>query len=411
MAGVILSTPRQATSPGGLQSWAGVLRAVLLVAGTAAAAALYSVVNSGSRPLDVVGMVLIVLIAGPIAARRWPLIALAVSVAALIPYHLLDYPPEVVLPAVMVLLYTVAVTGTRTRTVLTAVVVTVVVLVSMRSSAGGWSGGDAVDAVGWLVAALAFGEAIRSGRAYTAAVEERAVRAEHTREEEARRRVAEERLRIARDLHDLLAHNIAVIGMQSSVAAHLVDERDDDPPLAELSAPLHHVAATSAATLSEVRAMLGVLRGFGPENEERDPVPSLDRIADLITTARAAGAKVDLHEIGIRRALPAPVDITAYRIIQEALTNVATHAAGAKASVVVDYQPAELRLCVTDDGSGPAVPDGGSGFGLMGMTERALAIGGTLSAGPRVNGGFAVQAVLPAAAAPPETGTEARAPG
>ncbi|GAB3456422.1 sensor histidine kinase [Streptomonospora sediminis] len=247
----------------------------------------------------------------------------------------------------------------------------------------------------WALVVLLAGEIARSHRAYVREVQRRAAEAERTREEEARRRATEERLRIARELHDVIAHSISLINVQAGAAAH----RRDDPEAA--FAALGHIKDASRNTLRELRSTLGVLRqaddGAGAPVA---PAPSLARVAELTEQTAAAGLPVRLEITGTPGPLPAAVDLAAYRIVQEALTNALRHSGAADAGVSVVYGDAELGVAVTDDGpaTGPGAPPEGNG--LRGMRERAIAVGGTCSAGPRADGaGFAVRAAFPLPAA------------
>jgi signal transduction histidine kinase len=209
------------------------------------------------------------------------------------------------------------------------------------------------------------------------------------RAEQERRQQSEERLRIARELHDVLGHHLSLINVQAGVGLHLLDSRPEQAREA-----LTAIKSASAEALREVRTVLGVLR---PEDEQapRAPAPGLDGLAEL--TAEA-GLPVTVRRTGQPRPLPAEVDRAAYRIVQEALTNVRRHAGtGVSAEVIVGYEPGAVRVVVTDDGVGPGAPVEASdeGNGIAGMRARAAALGGTLSAGPAPGGGFRVEATFP----------------
>ena len=244
----------------------------------------------------------------------------------------------------------------------------------------------------WLLVALAAVEGIR-GR------QERFAQAKRARELQARRQADEERLRIARELHDVLAHNISLINVQSGVALHLMDEKPEQARIA-----LTAINEASADALREVRSVLGVLRGTG-EQAPRTPTPGLDGLSDLVSRTTAAGVAVRLDVHGERRQLPASIDLAAFRIVQESLTNIVRHAGAGTATVELTYGPEELTVQVDDNGHGPGASDGrreasapdgrGSGNGIPGMRERAVALGGTLDAGPRSVGGFRVRARIP----------------
>jgi signal transduction histidine kinase len=242
--------------------------------------------------------------------------------------------------------------------------------------------------VGWTAAAIFLGDAALNRRNYLAGLEQRARDLEESREEEARRRVAEERLRIARDLHDVIAHGITTIHMQSGVAAHVLDRHP------EAAGPaLRAIKDVSKQTLAELRATLHLLRE-GNESAPLAPTPGLDRLEALVETTRRAGVPVDVTVQGERSVLPPAVDVTAYRIVQESLTNVMRHASAAHAEVAVIHAPDHVEIEITDDGRGAsAAPT--PGHGITGMRERAEMVGGHLEAGPRPGGGFRVQATLP----------------
>ncbi len=223
-------------------------------------------------------------------------------------------------------------------------------------------------------------------------VEQRADEAERTRDEAARRRAMEERLRIARELHDSLTHSISVIQVQAGVAVHLARKRGEDVPPALLA--IHQAGADAGR---ELRATLGVLR-----SEEDGDGSGLSQLDSLVARARAAGLPVTVTVTGAARPLPPEADQAAYRIVQEALTNVSRHAGHAHASVHVHYTPETLLIQIDDDGKGTVTSTGtrpsGPGLGLVGMRERVSALGGRLQAGPQDDGGFQVRAELPARA-------------
>ena len=247
----------------------------------------------------------------------------------------------------------------------------------------------------WTGLATAAGYAVRNRRAYVAAVEERARRAEQTREEEARRRVAEERLRIARELHDVVAHSIALINVQSGVAAHLLREQPDAADEA-----LRHVRKASRTVLDELGTMLDVLRQSDDGDSPTEPAPGLHRLDALVEALRDAGLTVELRIAGEPRPLAPTVDLAAYRIAQESLTNAQKHGSAPRVSVAVTYDAQSVRITVRNPvvpGTEPSAPRG-TGHGLIGMRERAAAVGGRFSAD--LHGGtFQVDAVLPALSA------------
>ncbi len=238
-----------------------------------------------------------------------------------------------------------------------------------------------------LLFLLAVAEVIRARGQRTTALE-------HSRQEELRRRAGEERMRIARDLHDVVAHNISVINVQANTALHLMDRQPD-----RARSALTTINEVSSQALVELRSVLGVLRAVD-ESVPRAPAPGLARLGDLADTAAAAGLAVRVEESGQQAPLPADVDLAAYRIVQEALTNSARHSGGTNATIRIAYREGALMVEVDDDGAlrSPGRPAGqaqGTGSGIAGMTERAVALGGTLQAGPRPGGGFTVRARLP----------------
>ncbi|MGW2515827.1 sensor histidine kinase [Streptomyces sp. NPDC001617] len=374
------------TAPHGTRNDA-ILAAVLAVA----AVSLALCTDPGHRP-DALGWTLLLAGHVPIVwRRRRPLLAATAALVLIASYHALDYNHTVPTPATVVVLYTVAATGTVRRTLCVGVtVLSVSLAVNLLTNPGG-----AVEVLrisGWVIAVLFCGIDVRFYRQYVAAIVERAERAERTREEEARRRVAEERLRIARDLHDLLAHSITLIGVQTSVAAHVLAADPDRLDRETVAKALDDIADTCRTARGELRGTLEVLREADcPDG--RGPLPGLDGVSDLVETARLAGARVE-QTVQVRQAPPA-VGAAAYRIVQEALTNAVRHAGPEPAVRVELYEEqGALRLSVTDDGTGPT-PGRTPGFGLVGMRERARSAGGTLDAGPRTGGGFEVTAVLP----------------
>ena len=244
----------------------------------------------------------------------------------------------------------------------------------------------------WLMLPLAAGNMTRLRRAYLQAVQARAEHAERTREEEARLRVTEERMRIARELHDVVAHHMALANAQAGTAAHLALTRPE-----ETRKILTDLTGTTSSALRELKAALGLLRQDGemPGAESLEPSPGLSRLPELVSACESGGLEVTVTTEGQPQPLSPGVDLTAYRIVQEALTNVTTHATAEAARVLLAYTGSRLLITVTNDG--PSRPEAarGRGFGVMGMRERALSIGGELCAGPRPQGGFEVTTALP----------------
>jgi signal transduction histidine kinase len=231
-------------------------------------------------------------------------------------------------------------------------------------------------------------------------LEERTAELEQAREELARRAVVEERLRLARELHDVVAHAMSVIAVQSGVGAHVANTQPK-----EAAKALAAIQATSRAALEELRRLLGVLRQADEPQGDLAPVPGLADLEGLLAELAKTGLAVKLRVNGTRPPLPAGVDLSAYRIVQEALTNVVKHAGSARAQVVVGYRDQDVTVEVIDDGRGAvtSVGDGqaGTGHGLIGMRERVQAFGGDLQTGPRPGGGFRVAARLPLTAEQP----------
>ena len=318
--------------------------------------------------------------------RRWPVAVLAVSTSGVVAWTLLGYVNGAVLLAPIIALYAAATRVSARRAVALAVAVAAVLMTATgaRNPFGhATSGGFFL--IPALVAAVAFGGiAVANRRAFVASIQARA-------DDEARRRVDEERLRIARELHDVVAHTMATINVQAGAAAHVAAERPD----AAVDA-LQAIKVASREGLRELRAILNVLRQADEPDSTR-PAPGLAELDDLISGTRRAGLATTLTVTGDRRPLPAAADLAAYRIIQESLTNAIRHAGPATATVSLSYAGAELTITVADDGRGPGADHaaGGGGHGLAGMRERAASVGGTVTAGPGPAGGFVVTVRLP----------------
>jgi signal transduction histidine kinase len=248
-------------------------------------------------------------------------------------------------------------------------------------------------ALAWVL-----GDSIRTRRAYLAQLEERAARLEKEREAQSKVAVAAERARIARELHDVVAHNVSVMVVQADGAAYVLDSAPDQAKKA-----LETISGTGRQALAEMRRLLGVLRtGEHQESGEYVPQPDVEQLDDLIEQCRTSGLAVDFKVEGTPRPLPSGVELTAYRIVQEALTNTRKHGGpNAGASVRLVYFDDGLGLLVEDDGTGAPhelYEEGGAdgqGHGLIGMRERVGMVGGTLDAGPRPGGGFRISALLP----------------
>jgi signal transduction histidine kinase len=335
------------------------------------------------RGIDALAVAL--LVTGPLLLllwRRWPLVTLGGVVAVTAVYFSLDYPYGPVFFSLVLALVAGVVSGHR-RVAWALAAALLVVVLCVRAFGGVGEDvtfGDLIGGLTWIVIALVLGEVVKLR------LERRAARAA-AREDEIERRAQEERLRIARELHDVLAHSISLINVQAGVALHVMDER---PEQARTS--LTAIRDASRDALHEVRATLGALRGDG-EAAPRAPAPTLDDLEELAQRASAGGVRVTTEVTGERRPLPPGVDRAAYRIVQEAVTNVHRHAGAGTATVRVDYGD-WLTVQVDDDGRG-GVPVADAGSGITGMRERAAAAGGSLEAGPRPEGGFRVRARLP----------------
>ncbi|TYP90525.1 sensor histidine kinase [Blastococcus xanthinilyticus] len=345
--------------------------------------------------------------------HRWPVRALALTVAGASIVVLLYGIESVATLAPLVALYAVALRSDRRTTLLawasSAAVLAAAGALGALAAPGDGPWQDALQVVSWSAAVAAVGNGLRNRRAYLAAVEERAARAERTREEEARRRVAEERMRIARDLHDVVAHHIAVVTVQAGVAQHLMTSQ----PEAATEA-LGTVRRSAAAVLEELGDILSVLRGPGEPTVSGAPAPGLARLDALIESFAAAGLEVDWSLSGAPQDLAPTVDLVAYRVLEEGLTNALKYGTGT-AHLSVEYRTTTLVLQVrntvrilTPAGSAHETPDGpapsgsalsGTGHGLLGMRERAAAVGGSLTAAPTPAGTFLVTAELPLRAA------------
>jgi len=313
---------------------------------------------------------------------RWPVPVLAVSTVAVAIYSLLGYENGAALLAPYAALYAVA-TGRASRKAIAWAAVALVVLMGATAAHNPFGPvGGGFYLIPALVAAACFGGiAVSNRRAF---ITSRA-------EQDARRRIDEERLRIARELHDVVAHTMATINVQAGAAAHVV--RDQPDTAAEA---LQTIRKASKEGLRELRAILNVLRQ-ADEAEPTQPAPGVAELATLADGARRAGLETKLVVTGPQRGLPAPVDLAAYRIIQESLTNAIRHAGPATAIVTLNYSGGGLGIEVTDTGRGQAVGDGlpGPGHGLAGMRERAASVGGTVETGPALTGGYRVSAWLP----------------
>ncbi len=388
----------------------GLVVAVMQVQGTMAKPA-----DVGARPLtDFANLGYVLLVASGlvlVVRRRWPVSVFVTTALVSLVYYGVGFSDGPGWIGLFVALYTLTAYGNGRRPPVTAGVGITVLAVGWLVAAAGI---QPRAAIGWVffriaasVMAATLGESVRSRRVVAAAALERARQAERTREEEARSRVDAERLRIAREVHDTVAHAIAIINVQAGVTAYLLDQRPERAREALVT-----IEQTSAQALHEMRAVLGVLRDC---DNGRLPHPGLAQVNALNALAREAGLDIELRVGSSAAPLPSVVDNTAYRILQESITNIIRHVGPTRVTVALDYGTDTLEVRVTDDGGRdisdadaadrqpPAgTVDGGSagpGRGIVGMRERCELLGGELTAGPRACGGFEVKARLPLAAA------------
>jgi signal transduction histidine kinase len=379
----------------------------------------------GARPLDALAYVLGAVLAVPVLFRRkWPLGALIGCSVLLFLYYSLYRRNISPAPLLSLPLYDAAVAGYLIAAIaIPAVYMSIGLFVVGASTHLGLVAllAEFLPGIAVLFLAVMLGEVVRSRRALAGETADRLRLASEEREAEAGRRVAEERLRIARELHDTVAHSMATITVQAGSALHVLGPGDQPGgPDANLRGALSAIRETSKAALTEMRATLGQLRNEIPDESPELRAAGLDRLPALCEAVTAAGAPVTRTTEGQERLLPAAVSHAAYRILQESLTNVLRHAGPqARASVCLRYEPEALVIRVTDDGTGPGTPAddvGGAacGHGLTGMAERAAAVGGTFSASAGTDGGFEIVARLPASgpdqAAPAAPG-QTTAPG
>jgi signal transduction histidine kinase len=341
------------------------------------------------RDADVLSVLLTIGVAAPYYFRRHaPLAVLLISELGVVVLTVRDYQTGATPTVLLVGLYTVAAWCSARARLIGVVAVVVGLTVVAVAGIPGANGADVAFNFVLFAAAYLFGSTMRNRRLYGEQLEERAAALERERDEEARRAVSDERLRIAQELHDVVAHSMGVIAVQAGVGAHVIDA---DPDEARKS--LDAISQTSRSTLAEIRRMLGILRE--DTGASYAPAPGLADLDRLVRDVGGAGLEVDVRKEGARTELPPGVDFTAYRIVQEALTNVLKHAGRARARVVVGYEENALRLEIVDDGrgvNGRATP---GGHGLMGMRERVGMYGGSFEAGPSTGGGFRVAVRLP----------------
>jgi signal transduction histidine kinase len=380
-----------------LPASAWVFDSALALVAAGLATALFASMPVGSGML-VLGYGLVWLHTLPLVARRrFPGTVLVLSVASGLAGAALFLPPFFVGPAILVAVYSVAAYGSRWVAVAGLALAEVGLAAVPRTSFGiEFEGPALVVFMGVLAAAWLLGHFAHNYRAYAAGLEERTAELERAREALARRAVVEERLRLARELHDVVAHAMSVIAVQSGVGAHVADSRPE-----EVGKALGAIEATSRAALTELRRLLEVLRQDGEPQASLAPVLGLANLEGLLAEVAKAGLAVRLRVEGRPSPLPAGLDLSAYRIVQEALTNVVKHAGPASAQVTIRHRDHEVAVEVIDDGRGVGAVAGdgrrGTGHGLIGMRERVAAFGGDLEVGPRPGGGFRVAARLPLA--------------
>ena len=349
------------------------------------------------RGMLALGGALVLVHTVPLAARRrFPGTVLALCVASALAFAALFMMPVFLGPAILVAVYSVAAYGDRWVS-LAGLVVAELGLGAVQLTPGRFERSSLLLFLGVIAVAWVLGHFVGDRQVYAARLEERTAELEQAREELARRAVVEERLRLARELHDVVAHAMSVIAVQSGVGAHVAASQPE-----EVGKALAAIEATSRGALTELRRLLGVLRQDSEPQASLMPVPGLANLDSLLAEVGKAGLAVRVRVEGTPAPLPAGVDLSAYRIVQEALTNVVKHAGPAHAQVTIGYRDQDVTVEVIDDGRGALTPAGdgrvGTGHGLIGMRERVAAFGGDLEVGPRPGGGFRVAARLPLAA-------------
>ena len=339
--------------------------------------------------LDVLTVLLLVLGAGALVFRRTrPLLVWAVGLAVAVALIAHTGDPAAAVVLSLLTLYTIGAHTPLGTTVLATLTTAAVYTVSVAAAEGFLSDRN-LTLVATTGAAAAVGVAVRAQRAAVAAAEARARQAEATREEEAERRVTDERLRIARELHDVVAHHISVVNVQAGVARHLLDTRPEQAKEA-----LGLVREASRTVLAEMSTVLGLLRTGEDEKVPTAPAPGLDQLDALVETTGRAGLCTTRRTQGQPRPLGQLADLAAYRVVQESLTNALKHGSGT-ADLLVDHQPDAVVIEVRNPLRADGVPSPGTGHGLVGMRERIAAVGGRLDARPAADGTFVVHAEIP----------------
>ncbi|TCO47005.1 signal transduction histidine kinase [Kribbella antiqua] len=322
---------------------------------------------------------------------RWPVATLAITLAGSLTTVLVYQMNPIMVLALQVAVFGVAALQTRTVALIAAAVTAIMLFCLTWASARG-PATDARVIIGVVLTGFSFasGRAVRGHRALVAALADRARRADETREQEARARVAEERVRIARELHDVVAHHIAVINVHAGLARKA---QGRSPEM--LDSSLTHVQDAAHTVLEELGTVLHVLRSGGGDDVELAPTSGLDRLDDLLATMASTGFEVRLRREGRPRPMDAACDLAAFRIIQESLTNASKHGWGDQADLTLAYDESELRIEVRNATNQDSGPSRGTGQGLIGMHERAKACGGTLSTRLDADGIFRVDAMIP----------------
>jgi signal transduction histidine kinase len=320
--------------------------------------------------------------------RRYPLVTGMVSIAALVVLATTGYQSNIQVQMLVVTAYTFGSHCNSRQRVIGLTWLAIGMLTAAIIGIPDTANANIATTAVLYFGVYFFGSTLRNRRLYMEQLEERAASAERERDEQSKRAVADERLRIAQDLHDVVAHSMGVIAVQAGVGAHVIDT---DP--AEAKKSLDAIARTSRITLAEIRRMLDVLRA--DSGAEYAPAPGLADLGRLVHDVAATGLDVDVAFDGSATQIPPGVDFTAYRIVQEALTNVLKHAGPAHAHVLLHYEPSALGIEVVDDGRGVNGRAQPGGHGLIGMRERVGVYGGSFEAGPRTGGGFRVAVRLP----------------
>jgi signal transduction histidine kinase len=361
-----------------------------ILGGCVAAGLLAATVVEGG-PVDAGAVALLAAVAVGIALRRrYPIAVLGALNALTLVWYLGALPGRLITLAPLIGCYTLAAERGWRWGIAGAVPTALIQILAIRVVLGDTETAGVVPIAVLLAAtAASAGTAVGYYRALLAATRAELARETRTREERARRLAAEERLRIARELHDVFGHAMAAISVQAGVGLHVIDQRPGQAREA-----LAAIKKVCDEGLTDVKTILGILRSDASAEEPRAPQGGLDRLAELVGTAEAAGLRVELRVDGDPRPLPAPVDLAAYRIVQEALTNVLRHADAHAVRLTLTHEPSRLSVRIRDDG--PATGAGTArGHGIDGMRERARALSGHLTAAPHPEGGFEVYAELP----------------